>query len=178
MYTEDGKEVNLNEPEGARLGLLPLRNEPLNEPINELMNTELQAINAALGIETTSTLAQATAAIDAMKERIAAVELATKSAKIEAMLDKAVSEGKLHASQKEAYRKLALGDYAGVELALQGAVPYQPLAQRMNPAVGEKEAAWSWDDYQQHDKTGVKLAAMREQNPEAFQALYDAKFKH
>lgn len=102
-------------------------------------------------------------------------------AAITAELEQAKKDGKITEADKATYE--AIGTNSGIN-ALKTVLNAIPARQsitgqmpnaggKTNPVAGRE--AWSWDQWQKEDSKG--LEAMLKENPEDWQALYNAKYK-
>lgn len=104
---------------------------------------------------------------------------AAKTAEIKAALDTAEKDGKIDNAQRKIYEDLAKTEPESVLNLLGAATPRQPITKRINNATDRKTGvegreSWTFDDY--HKKDPKALAKMKEEDPEAYTALFDAKF--
>lgn len=111
---------------------------------------------------------------DALKTK---VEGETKT-KIDALLKPL--EGKLDAKKIETYR--AIGEKSGIDalqVALEGVKGRKSIASFIEGKEGasavDAKAGWDWDKYQKEDPRALEKLAT--ENADAYNALYDAKFK-
>ncbi|CAM2903777.1 Clp protease ClpP [Flavobacterium frigoris] len=103
-------------------------------------------------------------------------------AAITAELDQAKKEGKITPANQATYE--AIGTTSGIEAlkTVLSAIPARnPIKAQMQNAGGTGSGsatgreAWAWDQWQKEDSKG--LEALLRENPEGWQALYDAKYK-
>lgn len=113
------------------------------------------------------------------KENLETAINAQKDSKVTALLDEAVSSGKITAQQKEVYANI--GKTSGVEAletVLGGLSQRTPLATMVQPGktgtTTTVKAGWNWDKYQKEDPRA--LETMRTDNLDGFKALFKAKF--
>jgi ATP-dependent Clp endopeptidase proteolytic subunit ClpP len=130
-------------------------------------------------------LAEANAKLTAAEQKLTALETAaneSRDANIKAMLDKAEGAKKITAAQRATYE--SIGKTSGVDAlqtVLDGLTAHAPLTERLKTGTGGSATAsagrdgWDWDKYQKEDPRA--LEAMAVNDPEAFNALYEAKYK-
>lgn len=102
-------------------------------------------------------------------------------AAITAVLDQAKKDGKITAEQTATYE--AIGTTSGIE-ALNTVLAAIPARKPITSQIGNNGGAggspvarenWDWDKWQKEDPKGFE--ALSKENPEAWQALYDQKYK-
>lgn len=114
-----------------------------------------------------NTLKAELAAKEAELQRIIGelAELKAAQAKINAaaLVDSAIADKKILATQREAYLKLAEADYDTVKALFDGMTGYKPVAAQLAaaPATDER-AAWTLEDWQRKDPAG--LAKLKAEN--------------
>ena len=110
----------------------------------------------------------------------AALENQVKTA-VTAEIEAGIKAGKLTADQKATYE--AIGTTQGIDAlkTVLGAIPArQTITGQMPSGSGKNTTAvgrenWDWDKWQKEDPRGIE--ALSKDDPEAFQALYNQKFK-
>jgi hypothetical protein len=50
------------------------------------------------------------------------------------------------------------------------------MATMLADKANQQQLQWSWDDYEQHDPTGQKLAQLKAEQPEHYKLLFQQKF--
>lgn len=114
------------------------------------------------------------------RENLEAGINAQKESKITALLEEAVSSGKITAQQRTVYENI--GKTSGVEAletVLAGLNQRTPIVSLIPGGKGAAtsttlKAGWNWDQYQKEDPRA--LEAMKTDNLDAFKALFKAKF--
>lgn len=176
-------------------------NNSNNSKIN-LENNMKKPIIEALGLTGVTEQSSDTAVIDAVRNhyegKITKLEADLKAANdkaaaaeaklaaqgkvaITAELDKAKKEGKITDDQKPTYEEI--GSTSGIEAlrTVLAAIPVRnPITLQIAgngtsaPSAAGRES-WSWDQWQKEDPKG--LEKLQKDNPEAWQSLFDAKYK-
>lgn len=97
-----------------------------------------------------------------------------RDAEIDALLDAAVKEGRFGADKKDHYKTLAKTDLASVKAIIAEMKPAQRLpnasTSNNNGSVVAGRENWTLKDWKEKDYAG--LLAMRDENPDAYQALF------
>lgn len=135
--------------------------------------TELAEANAKL----TADNAQLKADLDT--KNTAEVAMKTKAAT--ALVEAAIKDGKIDAKVKETFIKQATENYDDIKAMFDGIVARKPISQQINTASTkvtastntEDNADWTYKMWSQKDPKG--LAEMRDNDPEAFEALRVSK---
>lgn len=98
---------------------------------------------------------------------------------IKAVIDRAVSEKKINEKQRATYE--AIGEKNGVEVLEQVIADIRVSPAPITSMIGGKpsgatqdRSGWGWDKWQQEDPRG--LEALQKNDPEAFNALYEAAY--
>lgn len=98
---------------------------------------------------------------------------------IKAVIDRAVAEKKINEAQRPTYE--AIGEKNGVETLEKVLADIRVMPTPINAQLGGKtsgspqdRSGWSWDKWQQEDPRG--LEALQKNDPEAFNALYEAAY--
>lgn len=156
-------------------------------PVNH--QTDMKQIAVLLGLGLEATEAQAVDAIKGLQGQIA--ELKAESAKdVDLLLELGRDRGVVNDQNADTYKALAEADYKNT-LALFKQAPAQPpkeekpapvpLALQLQQQGSGKEgkpkgarADWTFDDWSQKDSDGLTL--MMKQDPERYEALYDATY--
>lgn len=119
------------------------------------------------------------AAIDAKINESKAEAQAMRESQIKAAIDRAVVEKKISEQQRKTYE--AIGNANGIETLNQVLAdirvmptPVSAKIQGGKTATPQDRTNWNWQDWQDKDPRG--LEAMKENDPEAFNALYEAEF--
>lgn len=139
------------------------------------LKTEDEVVNKVQSLENEA------AKVEALNARIAELEAenkASKAAAIDAFLDRAVSEGRIKADQKDGYRKLMDADRATTE-ALINSMPVSSkglINEYLKGAAGAEGAkdlaSMSWDDIDKAERLGE----LKEKFPELYKAKFQEKF--
>ncbi|MCT4559813.1 MAG: Clp protease ClpP [Crocinitomicaceae bacterium] len=145
---------------------LNLSDQPTDEQINAAI---AQLVNDKKTAET-----------NAANEKKRADELQAKmdqeqDAAIDAMIDAAVKEGKFGADKKDHYKKLAKADISSVKEIIAALpsgkrLPHANQSNNDSASVAGREK-WTAMDWMQKDMKG--LHALKEENPDAYQALFN-----
>lgn len=188
--------------EGMYYQFTALLNPENSQQINLDHNMKLPIIQA-LSLQGVSEQSSDTAVIEAVKKHFEAqnnvlqgkldaeikkrttaeTALADQSkAAITAELEQAKKDGKITADQMSTFE--AIGANSGIEAlkTVLGTIPVrQSITGQMQNGAGARggsatgREAWAWDQWQKEDSKG--LEALLKENPEGWQALYDAKYK-
>lgn len=132
-------------------------------------------------VDKVTSLSNEAAKVEALQARIAELEAQNKAsndAAIEAFLDRAVSEGRIKADQKDGYRKLMDADRATTEALINSmpAVGKPSINDFLHGAAGAEGAkdlaSMSWDDIDKAERLGE----LKEKFPELYKAKFQEKF--
>lgn len=93
--------------------------------------------------------------------------------KVAQLVDDAVKAGKLTATQKDAWLKLAASDYEGTKAVLDGMQGFKSVTQQLTSETTETQTLTDAEEYRKLDKEG-KLAHLQKTDDAKFQRLYDA----
>lgn len=147
----------------------------------------------ALGLQSVNAESSDTAVIEAvqahyksklaeMKAKLDKLEKEQKEKEqkaVDAMLDKAVKEGKIDKAVRGTYEHIA--EHSGIEALstvlekMEGRKSIADAIKGKSTGTDPERDKWTWDDYQKNDVKA--LEALEESDPEKFQELYEAKFK-
>lgn len=158
-----------------------------NKSKNEMEKQALIARYGLTGLDANASDEAIMAAIDAKikaeKDKADGLVQEKEAAQKKAITDKvlaAKTAGKITAEQVAQFEKI--GNDAGVEAletALAAIKPIQSISAALSGRSGNASAAgretWGWDQYQKEDPRALEV--MAKENPDAFKALYDAKYK-
>lgn len=152
---------------------------------NKTIMKDLKIFAAALGLAETAAETEIVAAMNNLKAEAAKVPALQaklkeiedkakeqKAADITAMLDTAVSGGKITAEERPRWQKLAEADLENTKAALDGMSVYKPITATLNsaaPGVGDKYEGWDYGKFASEAPT--VLAAMQKEDPERFKQL-------
>ena len=140
----------------------------------------IAAVNAKFDAEKSEIQGKLDAEIKKRETAEAALENQVKTA-VTAEIEAGIKAGKLTADQKATYE--AIGTTQGIDAlkTVLGAIPArQTITGQMPSGSGKNTTAvgrenWDWDKWQKEDPRGIE--ALSKDDPEAFQALYNQKFK-
>lgn len=112
--------------------------------------------------------------IKELEKKVSDTEEQSKKDKAIALVDSAVSAGKITAKEKDHFLKLAEADYATVKEILDAKKPYKPVSEQLNDKTetAKQFEGKSWDDL---DKSG-KLESFKLADPEGFKAKFKERF--
>lgn len=140
----------------------------------------IEAVNAKFAAEKSELQGKLDAEIE--KRKTAETSLADLGkAAITAEIEKAKKEGKITGDQSATYE--AIGTASGIDAlkTVLAAIPVRtPITAQINAnangaaPIANREA-WTWDQWQKEDPKG--LEALLKETPEAWQALYNTKYK-
>lgn len=163
---------------------------PLAQPVSNSNTNTMKKITLLASMLTLAAGADDDAVIDAaiqgLKERDTLkkenedLKLAAQNEKVEKLVGGAVLAGKITEGQKAHYVKLAQADYETTETLLGGMKEYKPVqTQLAGGGAGDKKTehlAWGWDDFQEKDPKGVKLADLKQNNWDRYAEIFEDKF--
>lgn len=136
------------------------------------------AVAAAIG-NLAEKAKKAEAKVTELNNQAEAAKKTANSEKVKAMLEKASDEKKITNEQKAVFEKQYEGNPDGLKEILDTLKPYEPITSKINTGAGPKaevEKDWTWDDYQEKDKSGKKLDDLKATNRQAYDALFEAKY--
>ncbi len=181
FYDTEGKIIELADGNECPVSLLDKQTN--NQKQNE---TEMKKIALTLGKPETATEEELNADVanllkenKELKDKETVRELAEKTAReteAEALVDKAIKEGKINASAKESFKKLFATDFDSAKLSLESISARPNIAgQIANEGEGNvsKFEKLSWDEL---DKQGL-LIELHAKNPTLYKQKFDDKFK-
>ena len=164
--------------------VIPKINKTKNEDSNIMDKKELIA---SLGLAADATDEQIKQKIADNKakaeeaERLQAQAEVNKKAIAEALVDKAITDKKITAQQKDSYMKLAEADFENTKAVLEAMPKVEALSSVLNTSNGShagvdsSKASWTLEDWLDKDPKG--LAEMEKSNPEAFVKLNEEYYK-
>lgn len=117
--------------------------------------------------------AKTIADLRAENKRLAEEAAQRKDADIARMVQDAIDAKKIGADQKDVFLNLARKDFESTKAVLDGMKGVEPVAPQLKTEAG-KEDTRTWDELH---KSG-ELEKIKSNNPERFNALYEAKFGH
>lgn len=162
--TNFDNQLNKNEKMSKTVGLIAVLASVMNMEANA---SEESVLDAVKGLKAK---ADAYEALKQEKEDLLALRANT-------LIDKAIAEKKIAATQKEHYLGLAQSNYESVEAILTSAPSVPKLSASLNPNVdGKKEEreGWTLEDYLEKDPQA--LAVMEKEQPEVFASLNEGYF--
>lgn len=95
---------------------------------------------------------------------------------IKAELKLALDASKINQATADQLEKDYAGNLDGLKVVLAAMPSYTSITSNIKKNTPEGEAKWGWDDYQTNDPEGIKLEALKENDKERYQAIFDAKF--
>ena len=102
---------------------------------------------------------------------------ADQDARVNNLVEKAVTDGKIIAELKDSYTSMATTNFDAAEKALNAMKAYSPVHKQLNNQSTDQDderAKWSFKDWMQKDPKG--LQAMKVSNIENFKALYNKQY--
>jgi len=135
--------------------------------VNEVLDGVRNAVNERTSLR--QELEAERAKVTALTNQVKAME----GAKVTALIDSAIADKRIGEDDRDAYTRLAEQDFENTEKILNKMKPVGKIKDQLNsPAVNEAEAGWDWDKYHRSGK----LENLKNNNPERYAELYQAKF--
>lgn len=135
---------------------------------------EAQILAAITAIETKGI--QATQEIETLKAEIATLKGAEQKNKCESLIDKAIADKKLTASQRDSWLKLAEGDYDNTVAVLDSMKGFTSLSSQIESSATADTTLSDADMYEKKWKAG-ELLSWKEQNKEEFERCENAYYE-
>lgn len=197
IETFDPQQLGVTESYNRFSALLIPENTRIN-PDNNMKKPIIQA----LALQGVTEQSSDTAVIEAVKEHFEANEAKLRkelkaekdlrieaerkleeqgSAEIKATITEAKKQGKITAEQEATYEGIAKASGVEALKTVLAAIPVRtPIASRVSSAGGndnlpQGRETWDWDKWQKEDPKGIE--ALAKENPEAFQELYNLKYR-
>lgn len=142
----------------------------MNEELEKLRNLSVSQKNTIAELQDKINVLQAEkeAEVNRLTAELHQLKQEHVQRQAEALVEAAVGAGKILASQKETYVKLANADYETTKTLLESLQGYTPIAAQLSKKQ-EERLAWTFEDWQKKDPKG--LAIMREQDKASYEAL-------
>ena len=155
--------------------IMPLDIKKLAQTLGLKEDAGEEAVNASISAlrSKQETDAKTIADLQAENKRLADEAARRKDADTEKMVQDAIDAKKIGADQKDVFLNLARKDFESTKAVLDGMKGVEPVAPQLKTEAG-KEDTRTWDELH---KTG-ELEKIKSNNPERFNALYEAKFGH
>lgn len=97
--------------------------------------------------------------------------------RVEHMLNEALIDKKITVALQQQLAKDYAQNADGLTILLKAMPAYRSMATMLADTANQQQLQWSWDDYEQHDPTGQKLAQLKAEQPEHYKSLFQQKFQ-
>lgn len=198
LYNEKGEQISLSQKDDAKQILLSLSNDGNPNPqITDHQNSDtMKSVAVYLGLSQDEgenkvleaikqkdvQLTQKDQEVNQLKQQLQekdqkVTELSNQlnQGKAEALVDGAISAGKITQNQRDAYLSLAQSDYDNTKKVLDNMSTHQPINQQLSQKDdGQGNQEWTFDDYSKKDPE--KLNLMKTQEPEKYKELFRNKY--